>query len=501
MASYADRKEPRSAREIKLSSQFQLFLKGQRKVVSVLDGQHFLEAACLQGSAGACVERIISEKDGLVAVHNAFRRDLSKDYIQKYAVGFMLYISDPEVKALNSGVFLHKILRKIVEPLSFWNALLELFQKKELDERAVEAVAWLTVELLSSPTPIAEEVLDTIQSVVNDGSLLESKSQLVRSHGYRLQKLVRLLGNTSHARTASGPGGRHDNDFESIRQIAIYPTRDELLCKEVPHLRLASEIAEVPSEDRVKEHLDNQFRLLREDMLGEIRSDIQIALKVKKSGRRTATVLSGLSLFDINFRTRFNSDGRVSVLVRCKKGLEKFSALPEKRRKDFLNANPGFLKHQSFGAFCCNEELLAFGFVWKEEEMLLRTWPVIEIQVPDGDALRKVLGALLQHKPLDFALVDTAIFAYEPVLRRLKSIMELPLDTCLLNPAGADELEFQPKPGIQRAVDDLKSYIGNPGTTCTIHKKPVDDDQIQSIINALSRPVSTILGPPGRLSP
>ncbi|MBE3041236.1 hypothetical protein IMZ48_01340 [Candidatus Bathyarchaeota archaeon] len=468
-------------------------------MVAVLDGQHFLEAACLQDKASSCVERIMSSKDGLPAIHDALRRDLSKGYIQTYATKFLLYISDPGVKALNNGVFLHKILHEIVEPRSFWDALLGYYQRKELDEKAVEAVAWLSLELLSLPTSPAEEVVELIQVIAHEGSLQKSQCPRARGYGYSLEKLVRLLGATGQPGSLEGPGGRHDNDFEAFRDISIYPTRDELLFTKTPYYRLASEVAEVRIEDRTSAHVENQFRLLREDMLGELRSDIQIALGIKKRGRRSATILGKLSLVNVDFRTRFNSEGRVSVLLHCGTGLEPFSALPEKGRKAYLSSNPRFLKHQSFGAFFYNNELLTFGFICKDgrdETNLLQSPPVVEIQMPDVDALRKVLGPLLQNKLLNFALVDTAVFAYEPVLKRLKNIKELPLDACLSNPSGADHVEFQPRPGMQHTITKLKGRVGE--SSCKISRHPVDNDQLRSIIGALSRPVSAILGPPGK---
>lgn len=502
MASNTNGKKSRTPREIKLSSQFPLFLRGKRKVVSVLDGQHFLEAVCLQNSASTCVEHMISSKDGLTAVRDAFRRDLGTSYIQEYAVRFLLYLSDSAVKSLNGGSFLHRLLQEVIEPRSFWDALFGHFEEDSLDERGIEAIAWLCLELLSLPTSPEEEIVDSIRKVSQGGRLLKSQSQQTRGYGYKLEKLLRLLEKSGQAGEPGGPGGRHDNDHENFREIAIYPTRDELLYTEMPYYRLASEVAETPMEDRARAHLENQFRLLREDMLGELRNDIQLALGIKKRGRRTATVLSKLSFATIDFQTRFNADGRVSLLLHCDKGLERISSLSDTARKEFFasKANARFLKHQSFGAFCCDKELLSFGFIFRDrnETNLLLKPPVVEVQMPDVDSLCKVLDALQQGKPLDFALVDTAVFAYEPVLTRLKSIKELPLDVCLLNPSGAGEIEFQPKSGIQRLIEKLEPCLDKTG--CTIDKHPVDKDQLQSIIDALSRPVSAILGPPGKYS-
>jgi hypothetical protein len=59
-------------------------------------------------------------------------------------------------------------------------------------------------------------------------------------------------------------GGRHDNDKEDFRSIAIVPTCQEFLCDADPYLPL-------PAEDGSATEafvLDRHFRLLREDLIG-----------------------------------------------------------------------------------------------------------------------------------------------------------------------------------------------------------------------------------------
>lgn len=59
-------------------------------------------------------------------------------------------------------------------------------------------------------------------------------------------------------------GGRHDNDKEDFRSIAIVPTCQEFLCDADPYLPL-------PAEDGLGTEafaLDRHFRLLREDLIG-----------------------------------------------------------------------------------------------------------------------------------------------------------------------------------------------------------------------------------------
>lgn len=66
---------------------------------------------------------------------------------------------------------------------------------------------------------------------------------------------------------SGGPGGRHDNDPVDFRRIRLFPTQYELSSKEIPYYSTAKTLSEMPSEARVAHHLDNQFRLLREDLL------------------------------------------------------------------------------------------------------------------------------------------------------------------------------------------------------------------------------------------
>ena len=77
-------------------------------------------------------------------------------------------------------------------------------------------------------------------------------------------------------------GPRHDNDHENIDEIKILPTTDEIQ---------ASRLEYLPSNDPAKHHLpglagllDRQFRLIREDTVGQLRDAVQIEYeRLKKS--------------------------------------------------------------------------------------------------------------------------------------------------------------------------------------------------------------------------
>lgn len=70
------------------------------------------------------------------------------------------------------------------------------------------------------------------------------------------------------------PGGRHDNDFKDFREISILPIPDEIASVEIPYYRRMCDVYNVSEAQRAVMHYDNQFRLLREDLLAELRNDL-----------------------------------------------------------------------------------------------------------------------------------------------------------------------------------------------------------------------------------
>jgi hypothetical protein len=67
------------------------------------------------------------------------------------------------------------------------------------------------------------------------------------------------------------PGGRHSNDCVDFREISIVPTVDELFSSQDPFLPRVDRVDTFLAEDNQKQLLDRQFRLLREDMIRSVR--------------------------------------------------------------------------------------------------------------------------------------------------------------------------------------------------------------------------------------
>jgi hypothetical protein len=144
------------------------------------------------------------------------------------------------------------------------------------------------------------------------------------------------------------PGGRHDNDFDDFRAISILPTADELSCTKSSFLRSSSELEDPETIDtRLSIYLDSQFRLLREDMVYEMREELQVIMN-KKKGRRKGTVIEGLKLLGLYCGPDEKRRCKWGVTLQCAKDLPFFDKVEPKKRKGHLESNGRrLLKHLS----------------------------------------------------------------------------------------------------------------------------------------------------------
>jgi hypothetical protein len=196
---------------------------------------------------------------------------------------------------------------------------------------------------------------------------------------------------------------------------------------------------------------------------------------------------------------------RSTLLLQCAGGLNFLEKFDAAARKKWLKDQPSFLRHQAFGVLCRGEELLRFGFVDRDIDKLSQLPPVVSLQFVDEDGLLRALLALNlpNRESVQFILVDTPVFAYEPVLRGLQRISDLPLLALLVHPPAIADSDFQvPRklgPLVGRLEAGAKS-LGPNGVvrlTTTTRKVEIDDSQLAALLLALKSPVSLIQGPPG----
>ncbi|KAF2170835.1 hypothetical protein M409DRAFT_63884 [Zasmidium cellare ATCC 36951] len=487
-----------SQRSNRLARLLHAFLAGLKPVQSSRDVQQFLQAICDIEDHATCVEKIGCSKSGLEILRKGLRFDISARFINGALAELLAYLAVPEVKRLANGEFLKRILSHVVSPPALWDAMVKAQQEQQLTPKAELYFAWLLLELLSWSGDRPIEVDGTAAEITSKKTFLESDDRELRGIGYRIERILqtKASGSTSHP---SGPGGRHDNDFADYRSIAVYPTEDELTSKDRPYYNTAHALTQTPLASRVGHHLDNQFRLLREDFLAELREDIDASSgKTKSSFRRQRTRLQVLDLAGVHCGGE-RSRQPCALKIAVNKGLSQITnAL---NRRQFLRDNPNVLRHHSFGYLVDQGKIIAFGKVVRDEDLLCQDPPVAVIRTPGSGAMQKVVLALAMSRSVEFVLIDTAVFAYEPVLRCLQAQMELPLAEQLLAPEQPDieldnQLDSESLDEVIRQVEsaparDLKALLGLSKTV------KLDESQTASLLAGLRQSISLIQGPPG----
>lgn len=477
-----------------LKKLFNAVAHGNRELKSAADGDRFLEALCTHDDVSKCVEVLIAAPAGLDALARAFRFSNSVTFINGHAGSTLLRLSDPSLKQLYSGQFLQRVLEAIVNPPTFWTALVDAHDASLLTPESSRAFAWLLFELLLSRSDNALDVRPTAERLTKNESLTTSGSLEVRNLGH---KIKHLLGSTSD--TADGPGGRHDNDHADYRKVKILPTSDEFLSNTDPFYRRAADVEAVDANERGLIHLDNQFRLLREDLLGELRSDFQIATGQKKGRRKT--VLASLQFAGIDCGSATKRKACL-LKLRCLDDIPQLKKISdESSRRNFVKdpRNKNIMKHQSLGCLVSKGSIVAFATVERDENLLAQNPAVIALRIADETSFRNTLMACKTGVDLQFVQVDTAVFAYEPILKCLQTITDLPLEDQLLGDASDTGDTFsgiEPRHIVEKISEnwqgDLKDIIG------TDRPVQLDIAQMESLISGLTKKVSLIQGPPGK---
>ncbi|KAF1943538.1 P-loop containing nucleoside triphosphate hydrolase protein [Clathrospora elynae] len=484
--------EAAAKRAAGLTKLFNGVIHGNRELKSTADGNRFLEALCSQEDVSKCVECLIAAPAGLSAVAKAFRFSRDSGFLNGPATSVLRHLSDASVKQLYGGQFLHRVLEQIVQPPTFWNTFVGAHDARVLTVEGTYAFAWLLLEILNIHSEDAPDVRDVAERINRNESFIKSDSLDVRNIGH---KIKHVLDNTSDD-SADGPGGRHDNDFADFHKIKLLPTPDEFESTVAPFYRRADAIVSVKPESRGLTHLDNQFRLLREDLLGELRNDFQIATGQKKGRRKV--VLENLKYAGIDCGTSTRRKA-CSLKLRCMDDIPQLRKIKGVDvRKKYLSENKNLLKHQSLGCLVSDGKIVAFASVDRNEDQLAQEPSIATLRVDDAGPISKVLMACKMAPDLSFVQVDTAVFAYEPILNCLQALTEMPLEEQLLNltPESAEAVSgIQPNSIIDAIRDgwdgDLQGVIGS---TLPIQ---LDFAQAESLLSGLAKRVSLIQGPPG----
>ncbi|KAM0574910.1 hypothetical protein ACHAO3_007489 [Verticillium nonalfalfae] len=462
------------ARTRRLAKTFKDIVAGHRTVSTATDARLYLEAVRAQPDPSACIETIVASEHGIRGISTSVRTDPSPVFLTAHVVPFLEYLADPGIRAIHEGSLLRQMLLAIVNPPIAWNSLLTLWLDDTLQDGNAEVFAWLSLEIVTLPGQELVSIVESLVAAVEKRSFLHDTNPKVRELGYRIQRALKINSAVESGPIGEAPGGRHDNDCANFRDISVYPTSDEFASSLRPFLRLASVVAQAEPATRPQIHLDNQYRLLREDMLAELKEDIH-AVMGKTKGRRRPQVFGMLQPINIDTGTERRAQ-KSTLLIKCGLGLEMLDKMDSQKRKKLLNDDKKILGHQSFGALCNEKEIIGFAFTVRDVDQLAEK--VLGLQFAGNDTLSKALSAFRNPQNLRFVLVNTPVFAYEPVLERLKTIRDMPLEKYLLieNPQTLTD-QFD---DIQRQVDYLfaeakrnfiktKRIVGCTTTAASMH--------------------------------
>ncbi|KAJ6531790.1 P-loop containing nucleoside triphosphate hydrolase protein [Mycena capillaripes] len=459
----------------------------------------FLEAVRGQPDPAGCVNKIIASPTGLASIQAAMRFDLTDAFLNGGGADTILYLQAPELETIGGGGFLRQIVQAMVEPPIFWDALTAAFRSGRLTNRGARSFAWLLLQLCRLPGSAADPYLEFASDATILSTLTASPDSDTRFIGHKLKHIVETCKTAVSGDNDILPGGRHDNDFADFHKISILPTADEVASLEAPFLRRCDP-THIPLEPAVavSQCLDDQFRLLREDMLYEIKDELQIAFGRKK-GHHRGLVIEGFTLLsDVYHRS---GDRACKWGITLKADHDMWIFKKAKDRKKVLTDNRNFLKHQAHTCLIVDDEVVAFPTIHRDEDRLAEKPPVVILQL-EGEA--STVNALVKLKKsyrpkIKLIQIDTAIFSYEPVLKALQEMRTMPLSNELLCWSPTSKLEPPSYPLPTAIIEALKSnpYQDLSALLRTPKAIVLDASQASSLLAGLTQKVSLIQGPPG----
>ena len=361
--------------------------------------------------------------------------------------------------------------------------------------------AWLLLHLISLSSNKAEAFREIARDDDYLQPLLRSQRLETRLLAQKIKHTIDTRDVTTSTSAEGSAGGRHDNDFADFRQIAIIPTADEMSSTEKPFLRTSYCLKDPKTEDnRISIYLDNQFRLLREEMLSDMREELEVATG-KTKGRRKGLILKGMDVLD----SYFGPDKRSckwAIRFKLHDDLPLLKNAKPKERKKILQDQRHVFAHQSLVCLLVDGEVVAFPVVCRDrdEDGLAQESPILTLQFEGEHSTTKALSKFRSGREISVISIDTAIFSYEPVLKAIQAMTRLPFSEELLFWKEASTMT--PPARQSQASQIIRALQCNPHQDLqpylqTAKSIKLDASQASSFLAGLTQRVSLIQGPPG----
>lgn len=410
---------------------FQKALQGKFTVSSVQDAQEFLSTTLNQrGNPIGVVEEILASRHGLRCLHRAFNIDATPEYIDTALQPVLSWLQHPALQSASNGLYLRSTLLAIVDPPSskLWKSYHSHVKYELVDQKSTQCFAWLLLQLLTNarnvrPLDLMMAKDPLVQSVLADSAYGDT-SYL----GHRIQRVYALHQTATSRKHQQTFQPHHDNDFQNFKDIGIFPTLQEVMSDAKPRIWLATEVFEEPDPiRRLYIYLANLFRLYRQDWLADIKEQVQVALGKETAVARAITTLK-VNMTGVSCRDAYRKNGQHpwSLKLECSEALPELKDLGSEQRKAFIKDDPDFMPDGGLAFVVADGKPVAIVKILRDEALLAKS--VVCIAFPNHDSIPQAMLGMNNAISLHLILLNTAGYAYEPVLGRLQDTTEIPFE-------------------------------------------------------------------------
>ncbi|KAG9689169.1 P-loop containing nucleoside triphosphate hydrolase protein, partial [Aureobasidium melanogenum] len=485
---------------------FQKALQGNFTVSTPQNAQAFLSATLNQkDNPIGVVEEILASQRGLKCLHDAFNIADTPEYIDVVLQPVLSWLQYPALQSASNGSYLRRTLQALVNPPGsrFWKAYHSHVKYELVDERSIQCFAWLLLQLLTNTRNVRPYDLMVAKDPLVQRVLADSSYDHTRYLNQRIQRVYAFhqTVNSRSARDSFQP--QHNNDFQNFKDVGIFPTAQEVVSDNKPRIWRAAEVFEEPDPTRrLYIYLANLFQLYRQDWLEEIKEQVRIALGKETEGSSSITTLSvkltGVSCCDTS---RKHGQHPWSLRLECSEPLPELKDFNPEQRKAFIKDDTDFMPDGALGFVIADGEPVAIVKLLRDEALLTRS--IICIQVPHRELISQAMLAMMNAASLELVLLNTAGYAYEPVLGRLQNTTEIPFEEELLfwdeSHSVKESEAYSNSDKIREIVRQLKERQESNLQDAMKLKSSVvlDPSQATSLVAALKQRLSLVQGPPG----
>ncbi|CAK9210253.1 unnamed protein product [Sphagnum troendelagicum] len=496
------------------------------------DAQRFLNAVVSYEDHFELLSRLTSSPHGLECLRQALSISFDQTFLNNSVVPVFKYLAHNDLLLGSRQQFLSTLLIHIAKVPFLMDELANAMAKGLLLEEAV--VGRFVLQIISSVGDIGIEVRK-LPSVIKLAEILSlSTSPPVQELSKRISIVLNGTGSSTPSFVQVSMqvqvpvrGGRHSNDHEDYRSISVIPTADEITCKQEPYLMKAVELREkMGSETAEAFFLDRHFRLLREDIVGKLREELEEFQSMDNPSSRTAKCqlqrlfpvlkIQGIEVNDWKAFVRITFDYPQSIKNKLQQelnqGLKKTSKNNQQKlsnqkerdiKRQFWEGQENLLRRDCLVCFLRDGEVVHFGTICERNvDELMKSPPTLGVSFHSAAAWRAMLTEWTNNSPLQMLQVSASFFAYEPILKSLQrlSAVQFPEELIHWKPGCST---VQP-PAYFKSVQHVWEAIHAASPSQDVSpvlgiSKPIMLDPIQrdGIAMALTHRIGVIQGPPG----